>query len=118
LPKVPIAATDGSVNFGGTVGAVPTRGTSFAIWADPANATGWSAAASIVSPSLLPLGAAATGLVNNAFTMTVAGGSAAATVDVSTTWGSATLVYQVDRSDGIVIVNPVMALVPLVSKVG
>ncbi|MGO9995892.1 MAG: DUF4382 domain-containing protein [Steroidobacteraceae bacterium] len=102
-----VAATDGSVNFGGTVGAVPTRGTSFAIWADPANATGWSAAASIESPSLLPLGAVATGLVDNAFTMTVAGGSAAATVDVSTTSGSATLVYQVDRTNGMVTVNPV-----------
>jgi hypothetical protein len=102
-----VAATDGSVKFGGTVGAVPTIGTSFAIWADPANPTGWSAAASIVSPSLLPLGAVATGLVNNAFTMTVAGGSNTATVDISTTSGSATLVYQVDRTNGIVTVNPV-----------
>lgn len=102
-----VAATDGSVSFGGTVGAVPTRGTSFAVWADPANASGWSAAASILSPSLLPLGAVATGLLDNAFTMTVAGGSTAATVDVSTTSGSATLVYQVDRTNGMVTVNPV-----------
>ena len=30
-----IAATDDSVNFGGTVGAVPSRGVSFSIWNDP-----------------------------------------------------------------------------------
>ena len=32
-----IAATNGSVDFGGTVGAVPSRGVSFATWNDPAN---------------------------------------------------------------------------------
>jgi hypothetical protein len=31
----------------------------------------------------------------------------AVTVDVSTTQGSATLVYQVDRTDGVVTVSPV-----------
>ena len=36
-----IAATNGSVNFGGTAGAVPSRGVSFALWNDPANANGW-----------------------------------------------------------------------------
>jgi hypothetical protein len=53
------------------------------------------------------LGSVAAGLANNAFTMTVAGGINAATVDVSTTSGSATLVYQVDRTNGIVTVSPV-----------
>ena len=38
-----VAATGGSVNFGGTVGAVPSYGVSFAIWNDPANASGWAA---------------------------------------------------------------------------
>jgi len=102
-----VAATDGSVNFGGTVGAVPTRGMSYAVWNDPANPNGWAAAATIVTPSLLPLGVVATGLANNQFTITVAGGAAAATVDVSTAAGSATLVYQVDRSNGILTVSPV-----------
>jgi hypothetical protein len=102
-----VAATDGSVNFGGTVGAVPTRGVSYAIWNDPANTNGWAAAASIVTPSLLPMGLVATGLANNAFTMTVAGGATAATVDVNTTAGSATLAYQVDRTNGIVTISPV-----------
>lgn len=102
-----VSATDGAVNFGGTVGAVSTRGASFSIWGDPANSTGWSASASMVMPSLLPLGVVATGLANNAFTMTVAGGATAATVDVSTTSGSATLVYQVDRTNNVVSVSSV-----------
>jgi len=102
-----VATTDGSVNFGGAYGAVPTFGESFAVWGDPANATGWSAAASIVTPSLLPLGTVATGLANNSFTMTVPTGGVAATVDVSSTPGSATLVYQVDRTNDIVTVSPV-----------
>jgi Domain of unknown function (DUF4382) len=102
-----IAATTGSVNFGGTVGAIPTRGVSYAVWNDPANANGWAASATVVMPSLLPLGLVATGLANNAFTMTVAGGATAATVDVNTTAGSATLVYQVDRTNGILTISPI-----------
>jgi hypothetical protein len=102
-----IAATDGSVNFGGSVGAVPARGVSYAVWNDPANPNGWSASATVLTPSTLPLGLAATGLVNNAFAMTVPGGTTAATVDVGTASGSATLVYQVDRTNGIVTISPV-----------
>src|SRR5579863_4922261 len=49
-----ISATDGSVNFGGTVGAVPSRAISFAAWNDPANPNGWAASASILTPSVLP----------------------------------------------------------------
>jgi len=102
-----ISATDGSVNFGGTVGAVPSRNISYAVWNDPANPNGWSAAAGILTPSILPLGSVATGLVNNQFTMTVLGGATAATVQVSSTPGSATLVYQVDCTAGIVTVSRV-----------
>jgi hypothetical protein len=102
-----ISATNGSVNFGGTVGVVPSHGTSFATWNDPANANGWAATAAILTPSTLPLGFVATGLVSNAFTMTVMGGTTAATVDVSTTSGSATLVYQVDCTDGVVTVSAI-----------
>jgi hypothetical protein len=39
--------------------------------------------------------------------MTVVGGANAATVDVSSTSGSATLVYQVDRTNGVVSVSPI-----------
>jgi hypothetical protein len=49
----------------------------------------------------------ATGLADGAFTMSVAGGTMPATVDIGTTVGSATLVYQVDRTNGIVTVSPV-----------
>jgi hypothetical protein len=101
------AATGGSVNFGGTVGAVPSYGVSFSAWNDPANPGGWAAYASILLPSRLPLGAVQTGLAGNSFTMTAAGGAMPVTVDVSTTTGSATLVYQVDRTDGVVTVSPV-----------
>jgi Domain of unknown function (DUF4382)/Domain of unknown function (DUF5666) len=102
-----VSATDGSVNFGGTIGAVPSRGAAFATWNDPSNPNGWAAAATILTPSALPLGFVATGLVNNAFTMTVIGGTTAATVDVGTASGSATLVYQVDCTNGVVTVSPV-----------
>lgn len=102
-----ISATDGSVNFGGSVGAVLSRGISFAIWNDPANPNGWAATASILTPSALPLGLIATGLVNNAFAMTVNGGTTAATVAVGTGSGSATLVSQVDDTGGIVTVSPI-----------
>jgi hypothetical protein len=102
-----VSATDGSINFGGTVGAVPSYGVSFATWGDPNNLNGWAAYASILLPSKMPLGTVSTALVNDAFTMTVAGGTTAATVDVSTTSGSATLVYQVDRTNGIVTVSPI-----------
>ncbi len=102
-----VTATNGGVNFGGTAGSVTAWGRSNAIWNDPANATGWSARWTILVPTPLPLGTVATGLANNAFTMTVAGGANAASVDVSTTSGSATLVYQVDRTNGVVTVSPI-----------
>lgn len=102
-----ISATNGSVNFGGPIGSVPSHGISFATWNDPANPNGWAATASILTPSTLPLGFVATGLTSNAFTMTVIGGTTAATVDVSTTSGSATLVYQVDCTNGIVTISPI-----------
>ncbi len=102
-----IAATSDSVDFGGTVGAVPSRGVSFAIWNDPASTNNWSAAQTILTPSTLPLGLVAGGLSNNAFTMTIPGGANAGTVDVDSTSGSATLVYQVDLTNGVLTVSPI-----------
>jgi hypothetical protein len=102
-----IAASNGAVNFGGTIGAIATNATSFAVWNDPASPNSWAASATVLDPSTLPLGTVATGLVSNAFTMTVAGGMTAATIDVSITSGSATLVYQVDRTNGVVTVSRV-----------
>ena len=102
-----VSATGGSVDLGGSMGTVPSRGVSFASWNDPANPDGWAAAATILTPSALPLGFVATGLANNAFTVTVIGGTTAATVDIGTVAGSATLVYQVDCTNGIVTVTPI-----------
>lgn len=102
-----IAATDNSVNFGGSVGAVPSRGVSFASWNDPAHANGWSASATVLTPSLLPLGVVASGLIGNAFTMSVPGGTNAPSVQVSSTTASATLVYQVDMTHGVLTISPI-----------
>jgi hypothetical protein len=82
-------------------------GLSDARWADPANPSGWSVPFTIIEPTPLPRGTVATGLANNAFGMTPDGGTTAGTVDISTTSGSATLVYQVDRSNDTVSVSPI-----------
>jgi hypothetical protein len=102
-----VNATNGGVNFGGAVGAVPSYGASFVIWNDMASPGGWAAAATVVLPSVLPLGFVATPLANDSFTMTVIGGANPGTVDVSSTSGSATLVYQVDRTNGVVTVSAI-----------
>ena len=39
-----VSATNGTASFGGTAGAIIPWGVSYVVWADPANATGWSAA--------------------------------------------------------------------------
>jgi hypothetical protein len=100
------SAVGGSVNFGGTVGAIPAVGTSFATWNDPASANAWSAPWAILVPTPVPLGKVSSGFVNNMFGMTVIGGTMPVNVDVSTTSGSATLVYQVDRTNGVVTISP------------
>jgi len=102
-----VAATNGGVNFGGTVGPVSAWGVSNAIWGDPANITGWSVPWTILLPTPLPLGTVTTAFANNAFSMSVVGGTMPATVDVDTTSGSATLVYQVDRSNDVVTITPI-----------
>jgi hypothetical protein len=102
-----VSATNGGVNFGGTAGAVNAWGASYARWNDPANANGWSAPVAVLVPTPLPLGTVATAFANMAFGLTVPGGTNTVTVNVGTTAGSATLVYQVDRTNGVVTVNPV-----------
>jgi hypothetical protein len=102
-----ITATTGAVSFGGTAQPVRVVGLSAAIWGDPANPTGWSAPWTVLLPVPLPLAVVATGVASNAFTITVPNGAQPVTVDFSNTSGSATLVYQVDRSGGIVTVSPV-----------
>ena len=101
-----VTATSGSANFGGAVGSIPAYGVSFARWGDPANPTGWSAPWTVLAPAPVPRGTVAAAYANNAFQMNVAGGAQSVAVAVSTTSGSATLVYQVDRTNGVVTVSP------------
>jgi hypothetical protein len=101
------AATNGTVNFGGTAGAYPTWGVTFATWNDPIQANAWAAPWTVLIPTTVPLGTAATSYSNGAFMMSETGGVTAVPVDLSTTSGSGTLVYQVDRTNGIVTVSAV-----------
>ena len=102
------AAAEGAVNFGGTVGALPAWGESLATWGDGAsNASGWYVRDAVLVPTPLPLGTVSTAFSTNSFAVTVPGGTLPVTVDVSTTMGSATLVYQIDRANGVVTVSPI-----------
>jgi hypothetical protein len=104
-----LAATDGGVNFGGSVGSLTAWGVSAAIWADPANASGWSVRDAVLMPSPLPLGTVTTRFSSNSntFAMSVLGGTMPTTVEVSPAMQSATLIYQVDRANGVVTVSPI-----------
>ena len=103
-----IAATNGTaVSFGGTAAPIAVVGLSAARWADPANPTGWSVPWTVLEPVPVPLALVATGVAANAFTIALANGTQPVTVDFSTTSGSATLVYQVDRAGNIITVSPV-----------
>jgi hypothetical protein len=97
----------GAVNFGGIAGTVFAWGASDARWADLANPTGWSIPWTVLVPTPVPLGTVSTAYANNAFAMTVFGGRNPVTVDISTTSGSATLVYEVNRTGNLLTITPV-----------
>lgn len=97
--------SSGGFSFAGT--NLYAWGVSGARWGDPANPSGWAAPWTILLPTPLPRGIVTTGLANNSFTMTLSGGTTPGTVDIDTTSGSATLVYQVDNSSGSVSVSPI-----------
>jgi hypothetical protein len=80
---------------------------SFATWNDPIQANAWAAPWTVLIPTTVPLGTAATSYSNGTFTMSETGGVTAVPVNLSTTSGSGTLVYQVDRTNGIVTVSAV-----------
>jgi len=101
------AATNGTVNFGGTAGAYPAWGVSFAKWNDPIQANAWAVPWTVLIPTTVPLGTAKTSYSNGTFTMIEPNGPNPVPVDLSTTPGSGTLVYQVDRTNGIVTVSAV-----------
>ncbi len=107
-----VNATKGSVSFGGSIAAMPVFGASYATWNDPANPQGWAAPWTVLQPAPLPLAKVATQWVTNGtstggtFAITVTGGATPVTVNASAVSGSATLVYQVDRTNGVVTVSP------------
>ncbi len=110
-----VSATDGAISFGGTPAAIPAYGTSFAAWNPAASTPGWAAAASILDPSLLPLGTVVAPLTPQSsgssiynFTMTVPGAASGttATIDVNTATDSATLVYEVSFANNKLTITP------------
>lgn len=102
-----VAATNGHVDFGGTVGTLTPWGVTFARWNQASSPDGWSAANTILLPTRLPLGTVANPYADGSFTLMIPGAVTAATVRLSNAAGSATLAYQIDRTNGIVTVSPV-----------
>ncbi len=103
------SATGGAVNFQGSVGQFYAAGATYATWNDTNAPNAWAAPWTVVAPTAVPIGLAATGysFANANFTMSVPGGNNNITVDLDTTSGSASLVYQVDFSNGVVTISPV-----------
>ncbi|HLJ38530.1 MAG TPA: DUF4382 domain-containing protein [Steroidobacteraceae bacterium] len=101
-----VSASNGSVNFGGTYGAVAAWGASSALWSTAA--AGWQVPMAILEPTPLPIAQVVDGITGSSFSMAIPGntGGNAVTVDFDATAGSATLVYQVNRSGGVVTVTP------------
>jgi hypothetical protein len=60
-------------------------------------------------PTPVPLGLVSSPYANGAFAVSVLGGATPATVTVGTAMGSATLVYQIDRSGDVVTISPIDA---------
>ncbi len=106
-----VSVANSSANFGGTVGQQRVWGVSYSGWGDgtTTNTTDWYAKFAVIEPTPLPLGtvsSAAAAITNGlSFAMTVTGGVQPVTVDLSTVSGSASLVYQVDNTKGIVTVT-------------
>jgi hypothetical protein len=105
-----VSATNGSVSFGGTVGALKVTGSTWARWGDPASQNGWSAPWVVLEPASVPIGTVASPCVANSnggsFGLSVPGGTTSVNVTLSSVSGSATLVYQVDMSNGIITITP------------
>lgn len=100
-----VSATNGSISFGGAAGSVRTHALTYATWGDPAS-TGWAAPMAILIPSLIPRTTVASTVTGNSFGINAHGGATAVTVNFSTKVGSATLVYQVDRTGDVLTVSP------------
>lgn len=110
-----IAATGGANNAAISFGTANTTyyaaGSTYAVWGDKANANGWSAPFAVLMPITIPRTTAAGTLTAGAassytFPVTAQGGTKPVTITVSTASGSATLAYQVDRSNDKVTLSP------------
>jgi len=105
-----VSATGGAASFGGTARPMRVWGESYALWNDPASPNGWAADFTVLVPQPAPLGVVTTPWAASAnggsFGLQVAGGTNTVTVDLSSVVGSATLVYQVDRTNDVVTVSP------------
>jgi Domain of unknown function (DUF4382) len=100
-------ATNGQVNFGGSVGLMQAAGETYAIWNDPAASNAWAAPSAVLLPTTIPLGTAATSYTNGSVTVKVLGGTQAVPVNINTTSGSGTLVYRVNWNNGVLTITPV-----------
>jgi Domain of unknown function (DUF4382)/Domain of unknown function (DUF5666) len=102
-----LLATNGSVGFGGMWGPLYARGETQAIWGDPNNPTGWSAPWVELRPTRVPTAWVSTTVSGNEFGISAPGGAVPLTVTFDTTPGSATLVYEVQRThDAISLTAP------------
>jgi hypothetical protein len=79
----------------------------YATWNDPAASNSWTAPSAVLIPTTIPLGAAATSYTGGDFTVGLPGGTQTVPVNVSTTSGSATLVYQVSWANGVLTITQV-----------
>ncbi len=112
-----VKVAGGATNFGGEVGSLRTAGVSDATWNDPAAANTWAALHTVLTPVPAPIGLVTSAFSSstNSFMFTVPldkhapSGTPPALpvmVDLNTTSGSATLVYQIDRQGGDITVTP------------
>ena len=102
-----VSAVGGTSGLSFAGAAIDAYGASAAVWGDPANPSGWAAPWTVLAPSPLPLASVAAGLSGNAFQVAIGGSATPGVVDVSTTSGSATLVYQVDRMGAALTLSPI-----------
>lgn len=95
-----------SISFG-TLGTQDVAGLSYATWNDPAGPSNWSALWTIILPTPAPLALVTTPAspisTGATFAMTV--GGASVPVNLSNQSGGATLVYQVDFTNGVFTVT-------------
>ncbi len=106
-----IAATNGTVSFGGNASTIRPYGLTAAMWGDPASPKAWTAPWTVLLPVPLPLASVAAAVTVSgssvSFAIGVPSGTQPVTVGFSNASGQAALVYQVDRSPGGVTVSPV-----------